>query len=169
MIWCILLLPYRLNAKCSVDEHTASSDGCLSGLSPTGWRNCARQYHTMTGTGALQDSQAIADLVKEEQADIVCLQETKLKDSDVEACEMILKPTLPDYHFYWNNSIARKGYSGTAIISRCAGINQACLQLQAWHLARLAIQASCISIQLIKASTCPAADYCGLRFQIPAL
>ena len=50
----------------------------------------------------------------------MCLQETKLKDSDVEACEKILKPTLPGYHFYWNNSIARKGYSGTAIISRCA-------------------------------------------------
>ncbi len=113
----------------------------------------------MTGAGALQDSQAIADLVKEEQADIVCLQETKLKDSDVEACEMILKPTLPDYHFYWNNSIARKGYSGTAIISRCAGINQACLQLQAWHLARLAIQASCISITTHQSKHMPSSRF----------
>lgn len=72
----------------------------------------------MMSAGALQDSQAIAALVIEERADVLCLQETKLKDSDVEACEKILKPTLPDYHFFWNNSIARKGYSGTAIISR---------------------------------------------------
>ena len=98
----------------------------------------------MINVGALQDSQAIASLVVEEQADILCLQETKLKDSDVEACEKILKPTLPDHHFYWNNSIARKGYSGTAIISRCAAISQACLHLQALHLARLGIQASSI-------------------------
>ena len=55
-----------------------------------------------------------------EQADVVCLQETKLKDSDVEACEAILQPTLPGWHFYWNTSIARKGYSGTAILSRSA-------------------------------------------------
>ena len=48
----------------------------------------------------------------------MCLQETKLKDSDVEACEKVLKPTLPGYNFYWSNSSARKGYSGTAILSR---------------------------------------------------
>ena len=46
-------------------------------------------------------------------------QETKLKDSDVEACERILRPTLPGWHFFWNNSTAKKGYSGVAILSRC--------------------------------------------------
>jgi len=66
----------------------------------------------------VQDNEAIARLIQEEQADVLCLQETKLKDSDVEACEKILKPTLPGYHFFWNSSMARKGYSGTAIISR---------------------------------------------------
>ena len=35
-----------------------------------------------------------------------------------EACEKVLKPTLPGYNFYWSNSSARKGYSGTAILSR---------------------------------------------------
>ena len=68
---------------------------------------------------AVQDSEAISRLVREEQADVVCLQETKLKDSDVEACERILRPVLPGFHMYWNTSIARKGYSGTAIFSRC--------------------------------------------------
>ena len=72
----------------------------------------------LKGLAVLQDSQAIANLVEQEQADMVCLQETKLKDSDVEACEKILRPTLPGFHFYWNNSVARKGYSGTAILSR---------------------------------------------------
>ena len=69
---------------------------------------------------AAQDSGAISRLVAAEQADVVCLQETKLKDSDVEACEAILRPALPGWHFYWNSSIARKGYSGTAILSRSA-------------------------------------------------
>ena len=45
-------------------------------------------------------------------------QETKLKDSDVEACEKILQPMLPGWHFFWNNSTAKKGYSGVAILSR---------------------------------------------------
>ena len=54
-----------------------------------------------------------------EDADIVCLQETKLKDSDVEACEKLLRPGLQDWHFYFNNSTAKKGYSGVAILSRC--------------------------------------------------
>ena len=69
---------------------------------------------------AVQDSGALSKLVAAEHADVVCLQETKLKDSDVEACEAILQPMLPGWHFYWNTSIARKGYSGTAILSRSA-------------------------------------------------
>ena len=69
---------------------------------------------------AAQDSGALSRLVAAEQADVVCLQETKLKDSDVAACEAILRPTLPGWHFYWNASIARKGYSGTAILARSA-------------------------------------------------
>lgn len=55
-----------------------------------------------------------------EDADIMCLQETKLKDSDVDACEKLLRPGLQDWHFYFNNSAAKKGYSGVAILSRCS-------------------------------------------------
>ncbi len=54
-----------------------------------------------------------------EDADIICLQETKLKDSDVEACEKLLRAGFQDWHFYFNNSSAKKGYSGVAILSRC--------------------------------------------------
>ena len=70
----------------------------------------------------LQDPAAISSLVQAEGADILCLQETKLKDSDVEACEALLQPTLPGWHFYWNCSVAKKGYSGVALLSRCAVI-----------------------------------------------
>lgn len=44
------------------------------------------------------------------QPDILCLQETKAAQSQVEI-------DLPDYHEYWN-SASKKGYSGTAIFSR---------------------------------------------------
>lgn len=66
----------------------------------------------------MQDPHAISRLVNQEDADVLCLQETKLKDSDVDACNKILEPGLPDWHFYYNNSIAKKGYSGVAIFSR---------------------------------------------------
>ncbi|EIE20819.1 hypothetical protein COCSUDRAFT_18358, partial [Coccomyxa subellipsoidea C-169] len=60
----------------------------------------------------------IGQLINSEDADILCLQETKLKDSDVAACEKLLRPGLQDWHFYFNNSIAKKGYSGVAVLSR---------------------------------------------------
>ena len=83
-------------------------------------RECAEFMCKNKPITAVQDSGALSKLVADEQADVVCLQETKLKDSDVEACEAILRPALPGWHFYWNSSIARKGYSGTAILSRSA-------------------------------------------------
>ncbi len=44
------------------------------------------------------------------QPDILCLQETKADRGQIEI-------DLPDYHEYWN-SATKKGYSGTAILSR---------------------------------------------------
>ena len=58
----------------------------------------------------------MTQLVALESADVVCLQETKLQDKGTE--EMQLRMGLPGWHFAWNCSTARKGYSGTAIISR---------------------------------------------------
>ncbi len=51
--------------------------------------------------------------------DVLCLQETK---ATVEATKEALTP-LEGYHIYGNESKARKGYSGTAIISKVEPIN----------------------------------------------
>lgn len=57
-------------------------------------------------------------LVAAETADVLCLQETKLQEQHCEGVEAALG--LGDaWHVTWNCSIAAKGYSGTAILSRC--------------------------------------------------
>ena len=51
----------------------------------------------------------------EEQPDVLCLNETMLQNSHIDA----LKPLLPSgYHAYFACSVARKGYSGVAILSK---------------------------------------------------
>lgn len=50
------------------------------------------------------------DYFQRADADVFCLQETKLQAGQVEL-------ELPGYHQYWNNA-EKKGYSGTAIFSR---------------------------------------------------
>lgn len=50
------------------------------------------------------------DAFKELDADLFCLQETKLQEGQIEL-------TLDGYHQYWNYA-ERKGYSGTAVFSK---------------------------------------------------
>ncbi len=50
------------------------------------------------------------DIFREIDADIFCLQETKLSEGQIEL-------DLPGYHQYWNYA-KKKGYSGTAIFTR---------------------------------------------------
>lgn len=50
------------------------------------------------------------DIFKELDADIFCLQETKLQEGQINL-------ELPGYHPYWNYA-EKKGYSGTAIFTR---------------------------------------------------
>lgn len=50
------------------------------------------------------------DYIKNENPDIICLQETKASQDQIEI-------DLPDYIEYWN-SAERKGYSGTAIFTK---------------------------------------------------
>ncbi|MDE6750509.1 MAG: exodeoxyribonuclease III [Lachnospiraceae bacterium] len=50
------------------------------------------------------------DFFKEEDADIFCLQETKLQEGQISL-------ELPGYHQYWNYA-EKKGYSGTAIFTK---------------------------------------------------
>ena len=64
----------------------------------------------------VQNPAALTQLVEIEKADVLCLQETKLQDKGVEEIEE--RTGLKGWHHAWNCSTARKGYSGTAIISR---------------------------------------------------
>ena len=54
------------------------------------------------------------DSVKEMIPDIICLQETKAQLEDAQTALSL----LPDYKSYINYSKARKGYSGTAILTK---------------------------------------------------
>ena len=51
----------------------------------------------------------------ETEADIFCLQETKLQAGQIEI-------DLPGYHQYWNYA-EKKGYSGTALFTRTEPLN----------------------------------------------
>ncbi|NLY08858.1 MAG: exodeoxyribonuclease III [Tissierellia bacterium] len=50
------------------------------------------------------------DFVADNNPDVICLQETKLQEGQVEM-------DLPDYELYWNYA-EKKGYSGTAIFTK---------------------------------------------------
>ena len=52
--------------------------------------------------------------VKEMNPDVICLQETKAQPEDAQTALSLIE----GYHIYTNSSKARKGYSGTAIISK---------------------------------------------------
>ncbi|CAN4089825.1 unnamed protein product [Withania somnifera] len=57
----------------------------------------------------------IQKLADREEFDVLCLQETKLQDKDVES----IKESLHEYkNSFWMCSVSKLGYSGTAIISR---------------------------------------------------
>ena len=50
------------------------------------------------------------DFFKNEDADVFCLQETKLQEGQITM-------DLPGYHQYWNYA-EKKGYSGTAVFTK---------------------------------------------------
>lgn len=55
------------------------------------------------------------DVVMEESPDLLCLQEIKVQDHQLEL-------DLPEYHIYWN-SAQRKGYSGTMTLSKVPALH----------------------------------------------
>jgi len=67
----------------------------------------------VNGIRAIMKKDFLKD-VTEMSPDIICLQETK---AQIEDAEKALE-ALDGYHIYLNSSKARKGYSGTAIISK---------------------------------------------------
>ena len=55
-------------------------------------------------------NKGFADFFESADADIFCLQETKLQEGQIE-------PDLPNYHTYWCYA-EKKGYSGTAVFTK---------------------------------------------------
>ena len=55
------------------------------------------------------------DVVRDMDADVFCLQETKLQEGQIEM-------DLPGYHQFWNYA-EKKGYSGTAIFTKIAPLS----------------------------------------------
>ncbi|AIU83968.1 Exodeoxyribonuclease III [Bacillus velezensis] len=64
----------------------------------------------VNGLRAVMKKIDINTYVQETEADILCLQETKVQDGQVS-----LQPE--GYHAYWNYAV-KKGYSGTAVFSK---------------------------------------------------
>ena len=67
----------------------------------------------VNGIRAIVKKDFIKD-VKEMDPDVLCLQETKGQPEDVKTALQL----LPQYEVAVNSSKARKGYSGTAILSK---------------------------------------------------
>lgn len=65
----------------------------------------------VNGIRSVHKKGALIEAIKTLKPDILCLQETKAEQHQSEV-------DLPDYEEYWNSSKGRKGYSGTAIVSK---------------------------------------------------
>jgi exodeoxyribonuclease-3 len=64
------------------------------------------------------EKKGLIDKIEEMNPDVICFQETKAQDDQV--AEVLKK--LNGYHFY-SNSAVKKGYSGTAIVSKTKPLN----------------------------------------------
>lgn len=63
-----------------------------------------------------KDENSFLQLAKKENFDVLCLQETKLQEKDV---EQIKQSLLDGYdNSFWTCSVSKLGYAGTAVISR---------------------------------------------------
>jgi len=68
-----------------------------------------------------EKAKVLADLVEREAPDILCLNEHKLKDSDVADAEAKLRELIPAYRTaHWSCSTVKKGYAGVAMLLRHA-------------------------------------------------
>ena len=72
----------------------------------------------------VQDPEALSRLAETEDADVICLQETKLQGKATDTTETLLG--LPGWQYLWSCSTARLGYSGTAIFCRSDPRRRAC-------------------------------------------
>jgi exodeoxyribonuclease-3 len=70
-----------------------------------------------------KDPDALSNLCKKHDLDMLCLQETKLQESHVDDPKLQFRGCLKDdgYDDYWSCSTAKKGYSGTAVFVKQRG------------------------------------------------
>lgn len=59
-------------------------------------------------------NKGFTDFFNEIQADIFCLQETKIQEDQI---DLSIESIFKDYYSYWNSAI-KKGYSGTAVFTK---------------------------------------------------
>src|SRR5690625_5552123 len=71
----------------------------------------------INGVRAIVKKDFFEDIAKMDP-DIICLQETKAQDTEVEKALV----NMPDFHQYYN-SAERRGYSGVAILSKIEPIS----------------------------------------------
>lgn len=64
----------------------------------------------VNGIRAVDKKGALAEFIQKEQPDVVCFQEVKAHEADIDL-------EFPEYEKYWNSG-ERKGYAGTAIWSK---------------------------------------------------
>lgn len=65
----------------------------------------------VNGIRSIHKKDMLVPFLKKVKPDIACFQETKAEEHQSEV-------DLPEYEEYWNSSIRRKGYAGTAIFSK---------------------------------------------------
>lgn len=58
----------------------------------------------------------LKQIIQRRNVDVCCLQETKIQESHVSELDQYLRLNYDINQIYWSCSVARKGYSGTAII-----------------------------------------------------
>ena len=55
-----------------------------------------------------------SDFFKQADADIFCIQETKMQEDQI---DISIQSLFQNYYSYWNSAI-KKGYSGTAVFTK---------------------------------------------------
>jgi exodeoxyribonuclease-3 len=73
-----------------------------------------------------KEPNALAELCKEHDLDMLCLQETKLQEMHVDDPKMNFRGLLKEHGYddHWSCSTVKKGYSGTAVFVKRHGKNE---------------------------------------------
>jgi exodeoxyribonuclease-3 len=108
-------LPQRANIPRSVTPRTPATNGSGSdgrSLNIISWNVNGLRARLRSAEGR----DALRALAVRESAHLICLQETKLNPENVEEATAALRDILPGFSFHFNCSVAKRGYSGTAVL-----------------------------------------------------